>query len=307
MEMRLIAGNSNMTLAEEIARHSGIPLTKQILKKFSDGETYVQISENIRGDDVFVIQSICSPVNDNLVELLIIMDALKRASAARITAVIPYYGYARQDRKSEAREPITAKLVADMLISAGAHRILAIDLHVPQIQGFFSIPVDEVSAIPLFSKYLLEKNLPDIVVVATDAGSAKRARSLAKRLNNCPIAIIDKRRTIHNQSEIMSIVGDVDGKNAILIDDIIDTGNSVVSAANALSTRAKNVFICATHPVFSGECVAKLESCKASEVIVANTIPTVHSEKIKVINMAKLLSDVIYNINNNKSVSELFI
>ncbi|MGV8141541.1 MAG: ribose-phosphate diphosphokinase, partial [Candidatus Woesearchaeota archaeon] len=270
MKLRIISGTSNIPLAEDISMHLGIPLTKRVIKRFMDKEIYVQISENIRGDDVFIIQSASNPVNDSLMELLIMVDALKRASAGRITAVITYYGYARQDRKAEAREPITAKLVANMLESAGVSRVLAIDLHVPQIQGFFNIPVDEVSAIPLFAKYLSEKNISNGVVVSPDSGGVKRARSLANRLN-MPIAIIDKRRTGHNEAEVMNVIGEIEGKTAILLDDIIDTGTSIVKSANAISKTAKEVYVCATHAVFSEGCEAKLEECMAKEVIVSNT------------------------------------
>jgi ribose-phosphate pyrophosphokinase len=307
MELRLIAGTSNIPLAEGISMHLGIPLTKRIINRFMDKEIYVQISENVRGDDVFIIQSVSNPVNDSLMELLILIDALKRASAGRITAVITYYGYARQDRKAEAREPITAKLVANMLSSAGASRVLTIDLHAPQLQGFFNIPVDEISAIPLFAKYFAEKNITDGVVVSPDTGGVKRARSFARRLN-MPIAIIDKRRTAHNEAEVVNVIGDVEGKTAILIDDIIDTGISITKAADELSKTAKEVYICATHPVFSNGCSDKLKNCSVKEVVVSNTIPLNcdNNEKIKVINMAKFLSDVINNIHNNESVSKLF-
>jgi len=306
MKLRLVSGTTNIPLAEGISMHLGLPLTKRTIKRFADQEIYAQIGENVRGDDVFIIQSISNPVNDSLMELLILIDALKRASAGRITAVITYYGYARQDRKAEAREPITAKLVADMLSSAGANRVLTIDLHVPQLQGFFNIPVDEVSAIPLFAKYFAEKNITDGVVVSPDSGGVKRARSLAKRLN-MPIAIIDKRRTAHNEAEVVNIVGEIAGKTAILIDDIIDTGNSIVKSADELSKTAKEVYICATHPVFSNGCGDKLEKCSAKEIIVSNTIVlNCQSNKIKIINMAKFLSDVVNNVHQNKSVSELF-
>jgi len=306
MKLRLISGTSNIPLAEGISMHLGLPLTKRIINRFADQEIYVQISENVRGDDVFIIQSISNPVNDSLIELLILIDALKRASAGRITAVITYYGYARQDRKAEAREAITAKLVADMISAAGASRVLTIDLHAPQIQGFFNVPVDEVSAIPLFSKYFLEKNITDGVVVSPDSGGVKRARFLAKRLN-MPIAIIDKRRTAHNEAEVVNVVGDIAGKTAILIDDIIDTGNSIVKAADELAKTAKEVYICATHPVFSTGCDNKLRNCKAKEIVVSNTIfLNCDSDKIKVINMDKFLSEVINNIHRHKSVSELF-
>lgn len=306
MALRIVSGSYNKELSDKLSDHLKIPLVNTTIKRFKDGEIYVQLKENVRGDDVFVIQSISGSVNDALMELLILIDAIKRASANRITAVITYYGYARQDRKAEAREPITAKLVADLITKAGANRLLTIDLHVPQIQGFFEIPVDEISAIPLFSKYLLEKQLSDMVVVATDAGSAKRARTLAKRLNNCPIAIIDKRRSEHNVSEVVNIVGDVSGKTAIIIDDIIDTGGSISGAAIELSKLCKEVYICATHPVFSDGCIKKLNSSTAIEVIVSDTIPTKTNGKITVISIADFLAQVIHNIHNHRSVSELF-
>ena len=306
MELKLIAGSSSVELAEEIAKHTGVNLIKRTIKKFKDGETYVKIEESIRGDDVFVIQSTANPVNENFMELFIMLDALKRASAGRITVVIPYYGYARQDRKAEAREPITAKLVADMLTVAGANRILACDLHVPQLQGFFNIPVDEISAISLFGKYFMEKNIKNPVVVAPDTGAVKRARSLAK-IMHCPIAIIDKRRTAHNEAQVVNIVGNVKGKTVIILDDIIDTGNSILHSAEALSKDASEVYICATHAVFSGDCPVRLMNSDIKEIIVTNTIQTrCSSEKIKVISIARLLSEVIQNINTNTSVSVLF-
>lgn len=306
MKLRMITGTKNVPLAEDISMYLGIPLTKRTIKSFMNGEIYVQIGDNIRGDDVFVIQSVSNPVNDSLMELLIIIDALKRASAGRITAVITHYGYARQDRKSEAREPITAKLVADMITIAGASRVLTIDMHSPQIQGFFNIPVDEVSAIPLFAKYFAEKNIMDGVVVSPDTGGVKRARFLASRLH-MPLAIIDKRRTVHNDAEVMNIVGDIAGKTAIIVDDMIDTGNSIAKAADELSKTAKEVYICATHPIFSNCCMEKLVNSKAVEIVVSNTIPLDNPDKkIKVINIARFLSDVINNIHNNRSVSELF-
>jgi ribose-phosphate pyrophosphokinase len=307
MKLRLITGSSNLELANEIAKHSGISLTKCTIKKFRDGETYVRINESVRGDDVFVIQSTSQPVNDTLMELLIMIDALKRASAGRITAVIPYYGYARQDRKAEAREPITAKLAADMITIAGAHRVLACDLHVPQIQGFFEIPVDEISAIPAFARYFEEKKISDPVIVATDAGAAKKARSMAKLLK-CPIAIIDKRRSAHNEAEVINIVGDVEGKTAILLDDIIDTGNSVIHAAEVIAEKASEVYICASHAVFSDGCPDRLANSPAKEIVVTNSIAAqCTNKKIRVLSLAKLLAEVIRNINENSSVSELFI
>jgi len=306
MKLRLISGTTNVPLAEGISMHLGLPLTKRIIKRFADQEIYVQISENVRGDDVFIIQSISNPVNDSLMELLILIDALKRASAGRITALITYYGYARQDRKAEAREPITAKLVADMLTSAGISRVLTIDLHAPQIQGFFNIPVDEVSAVPLLAKYFAEKNIENGVVVSPDSGGVKRARFLAKRLN-MPIAIVDKRRIAHNEAEVVNVIGDIAGKTAIIIDDIIDTGTSITKSADEIAKTAKEVYICATHAVFSNGCIEKLEKCSAKEIVVSNTIPlTINHDKIKVISMAKFLSDVVNNIHRHKSVSELF-
>jgi len=306
MKIRIIAGSSSKGLALEVSKHIGIDLTDCIIKQFKDGETYVKINESIRGDDVFIIQSTSNPVNDNLMELLIMIDALKRASAERITAVIPYFGYARQDRKAEAREPITAKLVADMITMAGASRVLACDLHVPQIQGFFNIPVDEISAIHLFAKYFIEKNIQNPVVVAPDAGAAKKARTLAKLLK-CPIAIIDKRRAVHNEAESINIVGDVEGKTAILLDDIIDTGNSVINAADMVATKANSVYICATHAVFSSGCPTRLASSHATEVVVSNTISqNCDNPKIKRLSIARLLAEVILNIHNHKSVSGLF-
>jgi ribose-phosphate pyrophosphokinase len=307
MKLKLISGTSNIELAEDISSHLGIPLTKRIIKRFKDGEIYTQISENIRGDDIFIIQSLSNPVNDNLMELLILIDALKRASAGRITAVLTYYGYARQDRKAEAREPITAKLVANILTSAGTNRVVTIDLHAPQLQGFFDIPADGISAIPLFAKYFAEKNIKNGVIVSPDTGGVKRALSLAKRLN-MPIAIIDKRRTAHNEAEVANLIGNVEGKIAILIDDIIDTGTSIIKASEMLSKSASEVYICATHAVFSGDCYTKLNESSAKEIVVSNTIPInrISNDKVTIINMAKLLSDVISNIHNDKSVSTLF-
>jgi ribose-phosphate pyrophosphokinase len=307
MELRIISGTSNLELAEDMAKHTGIRLTKRTIKRFKDGEIYVKIEESVRGDDVFIIQSMSNSVNDNLMELLIMIDALKRASAGRITTVLSYYGYSRQDRKAEAREPISAKLVADMLTVAGSDRLLAVDLHVPQIQGFFNIPVDEISAIPLFSEYFLDKKKDgeDFVVVAPDIGGAKRARNMAKILD-CPIAIIDKRRTAHNDSEVLSIVGEIEGKAAIIIDDIIDTGNSIANAAKFISKDTKRIYLCATHAVFSDGCIDRLNESPVDEIVVSNTVPVSASGKIKVISVAKFLSQIIMNINKNKSVSELF-
>jgi ribose-phosphate pyrophosphokinase len=307
MKLKIISGTSNIALAEDIATHLGLPLTRRIIKRFKDGEVYTQISENVRGDDIFIIQSVSDPVNDSLMELMILIDALKRASAGRITAVITYYGYARQDRKAEPREPITAKLVANMLTTAGADRVVTVDLHAPQLQGFFDIPADGVSIIPLFAKYFAEKGIKDGVVVSPDTGGVKRALSLAKRLS-MPIAIIDKRRVAHNEVEAMNIVGEIEGKTAIIIDDIIDTGNSIVKAIELLSQSAKEVYVCATHPVFSEGCYEKLCASAAKEIVVSNSIQLKQEtcNKIKVVNIAKFVSDVIYNIHNDKSVSELF-
>jgi len=280
--------------------------------RFSDGETWVEILENVRGADAFVIQPTCHPANENLMELLIMIDALKRASADRITAVLPYYGYARQDRKVSPRTPISSKLVADLLTAAGANRILTVDLHAGQIQGFFDIPVDHLFAKPVLIEHLKKRFASDnLVVVAPDAGGAERARSFAKLLHS-PMAMIDKRRSKPNESEVMHVIGDVEGRYAVLIDDIIDTGGTIVKAAAALlENGATGVYACCTHPVLSGEAVGRLESSPIEEIIVTDTIPlaprAARCGKIRVLSLAPLLAEAIGRIHNADSVSSLFV
>ncbi|MGA1874047.1 MAG: ribose-phosphate pyrophosphokinase [bacterium] len=310
-ELTLIAGNSNLPLAEGIGRYLKIPLVKAEIERFADGEICVQINENVRGADVFVIQSTCPPVNDNLMELLIIIDALRRASARRITAVIPYYGYARQDRKVQPRAPISAKLVADLLTIAGANRVLTLDLHAGQIQGFFNIPVDNLFATPVLIKFVKELNLANIVLVSPDAGGVERSRAFAKRLG-ASLAIIDKRREKANESEVMNIIGDIKGKNAFLIDDIIDTGGTLTKAATALAEAgAESVYACCTHAVLSDPAIDRVNSSRLLKLAVTDTIPasekTRSSSKVKVLSVADLIGETIYRINVDKSVSSLFI
>lgn len=292
----LISGTANQELAKNIAKNLGVKIASVIIKRFNDGETYSRINESVRGSRVFIIQPTSNPVNDNLMELLIMIDALKRASAGEITAVIPYYGYSRQDRKSISREPITAKLVASMLEAAGADRIVTIDLHVDQIQGFFNIPSDNLTAIPILAKAIADKNLNNIVVVAPDAGSATRVRRLADLLLS-DVAIINKRRTAHGRSKVMELIGHVKGKNAILFDDIIDTGGTIANAAAELKKKgAEDVYICATHPVFSKNAIKNLDSKYIKEVIVTDTIRLPKNKqipKIKVVSVAPFLAEII--------------
>lgn len=292
----LISGTSNPQLANDIAKNLGVKLTPTTIKKFNDGETYVRINESVRGSDVFVIQSASTPVNDNLMELLITIDALKRASAKEITAVIPYYGYSRQDRKAISREPITAKLVASMIEAAGANRVVTFDLHVDQIQGFFNIPSDNLTAMPILAKAIADKKLKDIVVVAPDAGSAKRVRRLADLLL-VDLAIINKRRTARGESKVMELIGNVKGKNAILLDDMIDTGGTIANAAAELKKQgARDVYICATHAIFSKDAIKKLDSEYIKKVIITDTIRLPKSKripKIKVVSVAPFISEII--------------
>jgi len=300
-------------LAQEICQHLNISLGKAELSRFPDGEIQVKIEESVRGQDIFIIQSTCPPINENLMELLIMIDALKRASAGRITAVIPYYGYARQDRKTRPREPISAKLVANLLVSAGANRVLTMDLHAGQIQGFFDIPVDQLEGVTILAEYFKEKHLENVVVVSPDVGGTTRAREFAGRLGKS-IAIIDKYRSSFDDVEIMHIVGDVEGRTAILVDDIIDTGGSVVRGSQALlSAGAKEVYICATHAVFASPAQQRLKKslqesiCK--EVVITNTIPLKDGdnlEGIKVLSVAGIFAQAISRIHNDLSVSELF-
>ena len=308
--LRIFTGNSNPTLVQQISDRLGTPIGKAMVKTFSDGEINVEIHESVRGMDVFVIQSICYPVNTNLMELLILIDALKRASAERVTAVLPYYGYARQDRKVMPRAPISAKLVADLITTAGASRVLTVDLHAGQIQGFFNIPVDHLFAAPVLLDYLRNLN-NDIVVVSPDAGGVERARAFAKRLN-ASLAIIDKRRDAPNVSQVMNIIGDVQGLIAILLDDIVDTGGTLVRAAYALVEKgAKSVYACCTHPVLSGNATQILSESPIQELVVTDTIPLKESalecSKIKVLSISGLLTEAIQRIYKDESVSNLFV
>jgi ribose-phosphate pyrophosphokinase len=308
--LRIFTGNSNIELVEKISKELNSPIGKSVVRNFSDGEINVEIDESVRGMDVFVIQSVCAPVNNNLMELLILIDALKRASARRITAVLPYYGYARQDRKVSPRAPISAKLVADLITTAGASRILTVDLHAGQIQGFFNIPVDHLFAAPVVLDYL-KKIKNDVVVVSPDAGGVERARAYAKRLNTS-LAIIDKRRESPNVSQVMNIIGDVTGMSAVLVDDLVDTGGTLVRAAYALMEKgAKAVYACCTHPVLSGQAVEFLMESPIEEMIVTDTIPLREEAKdcpkIKVLSISSLLAEAIRRIYEDESVSDLFV
>ncbi len=310
--LKIFAGHSNPEMAREICEYLSIPLGQAVIKRFSDNEIFVEIKENVRGADVFVIQSTCPPVNDHLMELLIMVDALRRASARRITAVIPYYGYARQDRKTAPRTPITAKLVANLITVAGARRVLSMDLHAGQIQGFFDIPVDHLFAAPVLINYIREEfRGKDIVIVSPDAGGVERARAYAKRLN-AGLAIIDKRRLRPNESEVMNVVGDVKGKVAIILDDMIDTAGTMCQAAQALAERgAKEVHGMATHPVLSGPAIERIRQSPMKSVVVTNTIPLREEaqklKRIKVLSVSELLGEAIRRIHNDDSVSSLFI
>ncbi len=308
--LKIFTGNSNPELVQKICEHLKTPIGKSVVKNFSDGEINVEIDESVRGMDVFVIQSICSPVNNNLMELLIMIDALKRASAERITAVLPYYGYARQDRKVSPRAPISAKLIADLITTAGASRILTVDLHAGQIQGFFNIPVDHLFAAPVLLEYLKTiKN--DIVIVSPDAGGVERARAYAKRLNTS-LAIIDKRRDAPNVSQVMNIIGDVSGMVAVLVDDMVDTGGTLTRGAYALMEKgAKAVYACCTHPVLSGNAIDIIMESPIKEIIVTDTIPlrdkAKQCQKIKVLSISQLLAEAIRRIYEDESVSCLFV
>ena len=306
----LFSGNANRALSQEIADHLGVPLGEADVSRFADGEILVQIFENVRGADVFVIQPTCRPVNENLMELLVIIDALKRASAWRITAVMPYYGYGRQDRKVQPRVPITAKLVADLLTAAGVHRVVTMDLHAGQIQGFFTTPVDHLYAAPVLLQYFQERMLGEAVVVSPDAGGVERARAFAKRLDTS-LAFIDKRRTGPNEARVMHIVGEVEGRDVIIVDDMIDTGGTLTQAVPALLEKgAKRIFASCTHPVLSGAAVERIEGSALEEVVVTNTIPLsegMHSKKLSVLSVAPLLGEAISRIHKDESVSRLFV
>lgn len=308
-DYKVFAGNSHRELAEEITSIMGKQLGKAAVNKFSDGEVSVNIWESVRGVDVYIIQSTCEPVNDNLMELLIMIDAVKRASAGRINAVIPYYGYARQDRKAKARDAITAKLVANLLMAAGADRVLTMDLHANQIQGFFDIPVDHLIGMPIIAHYFMNKNMEDVVIVSPDHGSVPRARNMAEYFN-CPIAIVDKRRPEPNKSEIMNIIGDIEGKNCIILDDMIDTAGTITNAANAIKDLgAKAVYAGATHAVLSGPAVERIEKSAIEELVLLNTIPLPEEKKLDkftTLSVAPLFAEAMTRVFTNGSVSKLF-
>jgi len=309
MELRLLSGSANPGLAAAIADYLGIRLVEMELDKFSDGEIKVIVNESVRGADCFVIQSTCCPANDSLMELLIMIDALMRASADRITAVIPYFGYARQDRKTRGREPITAKLVANLLTTAKASRILTIDLHAGQIQGFFDLPVDHLSSVPLIADYFLARQLKDVVAISPDHGGILRTRQLAERLR-VPIGIIDKRRPAPNVSDVMNIIGDVQGKTVVMVDDLIDTAGTVTQAAVALMNRgAVEVYAACTHPVLSGPALDRLQASPINETVVTDTIPLREDpsrSRVRVLSVAPLLGEAILRIHQDLSVSKLF-
>ncbi|MBU3911724.1 MAG: ribose-phosphate pyrophosphokinase [Candidatus Omnitrophica bacterium] len=305
----IFTGNSNPALAKEIVKYLDMPLSKAFVSTFSEGEIRVKIEENVRGKDVFIIQSTCPPSNNNLMELLILIDALKRASAKRITAVLPYFGYARQDRKDQPRVPITAKLVANLITTAGADRVLTVDLHAGQIQGFFDIPMDHLYAVTTFVDYFNTLKVKNIVVVSPDVGGIKMARAYAKRLES-PLAIVDKRRISAEDTEVMNILGEVKGKNALIIDDLVATAGSLVEAAAALKKAgAKDVYAAITHPVLSGPAIKRIEPSFLKKLFVTNTIPVENGKKhkkIKVLSIAPLLAEAIKRIHNEESVSCLF-
>ncbi len=307
--LKLFSGNSNVALAEEIAQYLGVSLGSSKVKRFSDGEIQVKINESVRGADVFIIQSTSQSVNENLMELLIMVDAVRRASARRITAVLPYYGYARQDRKTRARDPITAKLVANLLYASGARRVVTMDLHAGQIQGFFDIPVDHLPGVPILAEYFLQQKLDNVVVVSPDLGGVTRARDLAERIG-APIAIIDKRRPEPNVAEVMNIIGNVRGKKVIMIDDIIDTAGTINQGSRAMKEwGAEEIYVCCTHPVLSGPAIQRLAQAPVKEVLVTNTITLAEEkmmDKLKVLSVAPLLGEAIIRIHEDLSVSKLF-
>ncbi len=308
-EMKLFTLNSNQKLASEISEILDVPLGESSVIRFSDGEIQINIEESVRGRDVYLIQSTSEPANEHLMELLIMVDALKRASAKTINVVIPYYGYARQDRKARSREPITAKLVANLLETAGVSRVITLDLHAAQIQGFFDIPVDQLLGVPILAEHFKEKDLDDIVVVAPDNGGVVRARKMASILN-APIAFIDKRRPEPNVAEVMNIVGSIEGKTAIIVDDLIDTAGTITLAANALIEKGANeVYACCTHPVLSGPAISRIEGSMIRELVITNSILLPEEkqiDKITTLSVAPLLSDALSRIQNKLSVSVLF-
>ncbi|MDR2395352.1 MAG: ribose-phosphate pyrophosphokinase [Endomicrobium sp.] len=310
MKLKIISGNANIDLAKQITQHLNVPLTETKVGRFSDGEIQVKIVDNIRGADCYIIQPTSAPVNENLMELLIITDALKRASARRITAVMPYYGYARQDRKSEPRVPITARLVANLLVTSGVTRVLTMDLHAGQIQGFFDIPVDHLYSTPILLKYFKEKNLSDVVVVSPDTGGVERARAFAKHFN-AELAIVDKRRPCPNEATVMNIIGDVEGKTCIILDDMIDTAGTLTKVADAIKAKgASRIFAAASHGILSGNAKQKIQNSSIEEVVITDSIPLSNKgsiEKVVVLSIASILSEAIMRISNDESISALFL
>ena len=308
-ELKIFCGNANPELTQEIGEYLGVPLGESKVNRFRDGEISIAIDESVRGADVFVVQPTCNPTNDNIMELLIMIDALRRASARRITAVMPYYGYARQERKARARDPITAKLMANLITTAGADRVVAMDLHAPAIQGFFDIPVDHLPGVPILAEYFREKGLENVCVVSPDLGGVTRARSLADRIG-ASIAIIDKRRPEPNVSEIMHVIGELKGKTVIMIDDIIDTAGTITQGAQALQERgAKDIYACCTHPVLSGPAIERIENSVIKELIVTNTIPIAPEKmiaRLRILSVAPLLGEAMVRIHEDLSVSKLF-
>jgi len=306
----LISGSAHMTLAQDIAHHLNVDLVPTLCKKFANGEIYVQIQESIRGSIVYLIQPICHPVNDHLMELMILIDACRRASAKQITVVLPYYAYARADRKVTGRESITAKLVANLITQAGADRVMSVDLHSGQVQGFFDIPMDHIYGSPILLDYIQSKQLDEVVVVSPDIGGVARARAFAKKLNDAPLAIIDKRRQAHNCAEVMNVIGDVQGKTAILIDDMIDTAGTITEAAKFLRLEgAQQVYACATHAVFSPPAIERLSSGCLEEVIVTNTMPVADENRfpqLTVLSIANLIGEAIFRIHTANSISSMF-
>ncbi len=310
-KFKIFCGTANEALTDEICSFLDLQRGKATVTRFSDGEAYIHIQENVRGADVFVVQPTCFPVDEHLMELLLLVDALKRASARRITTVIPYYGYARQDRKDKPRVPVSAKVIADLLTTAGAHRALVVDLHAPQIAGFFNIPVDHIFASPVLVDHFKKMQLPSLTVVSPDAGGVERARFFAKKID-AALAIVDKRRTDMNVAEVMHVIGDVKGRTCLIIDDIIDTAGTLVKTAEALiNAGATKVFACASHPVLSGPAIERISKSRLEEVVVTNTIPLTAAAqaepKIKVLSIAGLLGRTIQSIHEETSVSSLFV
>ncbi|MBN1621703.1 MAG: ribose-phosphate pyrophosphokinase [Endomicrobiales bacterium] len=309
MELKVFSGNANKELAKSIVKHLGVPLGKAEVNRFSDGEVLVKIRENVRGVDCFVVQPTCAPVNEHVMELLVIIDALRRASARNITTVIPYYGYGRQDRKAEPRVPITAKLIANLLSASGVKRVVTMDLHAGQIQGFFDIPVDHLYAMPVFLSYINRKKMKDIVIVAPDAGGAERARAFAKRLD-AGLVITDKRRPKENEADIMHVIGNVKDKTAIILDDLVDTAGTLVKVAQAVKKKgAKSVLAACSHGVLSGKAIERINESCLEELIITDSIPIngKKSQKITVLSVASLLAEAIKRIYSRESVSELFV